>query len=81
MEDDEVLKLLKVSVEDSMWVSEEYDELQRKYEGKILAVKNKNVICDADTMEELLNKLDEKGENAGFLLIETIPPKNISFIL
>jgi len=81
MDDEQVLKILKRSEEDSKWLSRKYDELQSKYEGKILAIKDKNVICDANTVEELLSKLEEKGEDLGFLLIETVPPKNISFIL
>ncbi|HID18240.1 TPA: hypothetical protein EYP27_01720 [Candidatus Bathyarchaeota archaeon] len=81
MEDAQILEILKRSGEDSKWVSENYDEFQSKYEGKILAIKNKNIVCEADTMEELLNKLEERGENVGLLLIESVPPRNISFIL
>ncbi len=81
MEDSRILEILKKSEEDSRWVSEEYEELRSKYEGKVFAVRDKTVISYADTVEELVRKLEKMGENVGFLLIETIPPRDLSFIL
>ncbi len=81
MEDSQILETLKKSEEDSQWVNEQYDKLRSKYEGKVFAVKNKNVISYADTVGELLKKLEKMGEKVGFLLIETIPPRDLSFIL
>ncbi len=81
MEDSQILELLKASEEDSKWLSEEYEKLRSKYEGKVFAVRNKKVVCHADTVEELTDKLQRTGENVGFVLIETIPPKDLSFIL
>lgn len=77
----EILKSLEKAAEDSEWVSKNYDELRKKYEGKVFAVKNKKVIEGADTVEELGRKLEAKGEDVAFLLVESIPPKNTSFIL
>jgi hypothetical protein len=81
MEDSQILEILKKSEGDSKWVSEEYDKLRTKYEGKVFAVKNKTVLSHADTVEELVEKLENMGEDVGFLLIETIPRKDLSFIL
>lgn len=81
MEDSQILEILKKSEGDSKWVSEEYDKLRTKYEGKVFAVKNKTVLSHADTVEELVEKLENMGEDVGFLLIETIPPRDLSFIL
>jgi len=81
MEDSQILEILKESDEDSRWVSEEYEKLRGKYEGKVLAVRKKRVVCDADTIEELVDKLERAGEDVGLLLIETIPPRDLSFIL
>ena len=81
MEDSQILEILKKSERDSKWVSEEYDKLRTKYEGKVFAVKNKTVLSHADTVEELVEKLENMGEDVGFLLIETIPPRDLSFIL
>lgn len=81
MDDSQILEILKTSEEDSRWVGEEYERLRSKYEGKVFAVRGKKVICDADTAEELVGKLRGMGEDVGFLLIESIPPKDLSFIL
>jgi hypothetical protein len=81
LDDSQILEILKTSEEDSKWISEEYEKLRSKYEGKVFAVRNKTVICDADTAEELMGKLTGMSENVGFLLIESIPPKDLSFIL
>ena len=81
MEDSQILEILNKSEEDSKWVSEEYDKLRTKYEGKVFAVRNKSVLSQADTVEELVEKLEKMDEKVGLLLIETIPPKGLSFIL
>jgi hypothetical protein len=81
MEDSQILEILKKSEGDSRWVSEEYDKLRTKYEGKVFAVRNKTVLSHADTAEELVKKLENMGEDIGFVLIETIPRRDLSFIL
>lgn len=81
MQDSEILQILKVAEEDSKWVSEKYEELQEKYEGRVLAIKNKSVVGNAESIEELLEIIKEKGEDASLILIETVLPKNVSLIL
>ena len=81
MEDSQILEILKKSEGDSKWVSEEYDKLRTKYEGKVFAVRNKTVLSHADTAEELVAKLENMGEDVGLVLIETIPRRGLSFIL
>lgn len=80
-EDARILEILRKFEEDNIWASEESDKLRTKYEGKVLAIKNKSIVSYADTVEELLKKLKQIGEDASFLLIEAIPPRNVSFIL
>jgi len=81
MEDCQILEILKKSEADSKWVSEEYDKLRTKYEGKVFAVRNKKVLSHADTANELVAKLESMGEDIGLVLIETIPRRDLSFIL
>ena len=81
MQDSDVLKILIVAGEDSKWFSEKYEELQTKYEGRVLAIRNKSVVGDAESVERLLDVVQKKGEDAAFMLIETIPSKDVSFIL
>lgn len=66
--------------EDSTWVTQHYDSL-RKYEGKVVAVKNRKIIAVSESLEKLLKDLEQKKENTACLLLEAIPPKNVSFIL
>lgn len=66
--------------EDSAWVTQHYDSL-KKFEGKVVAVKNKDIIAVSENLEKLLKDLENKNENAACLLLEAIPPKNVSFIL
>jgi hypothetical protein len=81
LSDSEILEKLKIAEEDSKWFSEKYDDLRQKFEGRVVAVKNKDVIGDAESVEELVEATKKKGEDAAFLLIETIPHRDVSFIL
>jgi len=80
-EDSEILRILKVAEEDSKWFSEKYEQLQTKYEGRVVAIRNKDVVGDADSVEGLLDVVQKKGEDIAYILIETIPGKDVSFIL
>ena len=66
--------------QDSIWLNEHYNELQ-KFQGKIIAIKDKQIIIVCDNLDELLEELESKKENPAFLLIEAIPPENVAFIL
>ncbi|MCD6248128.1 MAG: hypothetical protein J7J17_01560 [Hadesarchaea archaeon] len=81
MEDTKILELLKNLEESNKWVSENYDNLRKKFEGKVLAIKNKEVVHEAETVESLLDELKKRGEDPAFLLMETIPSRDVSFIL
>ena len=74
------LEALETLGNDSEWVTEHYDNF-KKHEGKLIAVKNKEIIHVSESLEELLTELESRKENTAFILIETIPPKNASFIL
>jgi hypothetical protein len=66
--------------EDSEWVTQNYDRL-KKYQGKVVAVKNKDIIAVSENLDTLLEELEKKKEKPACLLLEAIPPKNVSFIL
>lgn len=81
MQDSEILQILKTAEEDTKWFSEKYEELRIKYDGKVVALKNRDVFDDAESVAELVEKVRKKGEDAAYMLIETIPRKDVSFIL
>lgn len=80
-QDSEILQALKVAEEDSRWFSEKYEQLQAKYEGRVLGIRNKNIVADAESVDELLDVMQKKGEDTTHVLIETIPARDLSFIL
>lgn len=81
MQDSEILEALRVAEEDGKWFSEKYEELRAKYEGRVLGIRNKNILGDAESVGELLDIVQKKGEDTAYMLIETIPAKDVSFIL
>jgi len=66
--------------QDSIWLNEHYYDL-RRYRGKVIAIKEKQIIAVQDSLEALLEELEKKNENPAFLLIEAMPSENIAFIL
>jgi len=71
---------VKCFEEDAQWLCANYDTL-REYEGKVVVIKNKQIILAAESIEEAVKELKKRGEDAAFLLITSIPPKDLSFIL
>ena len=80
MENAELRAHLERLDQDSIWLNEHYDDFQ-KYQGKVIAIKGKQIIAVQDNMEALLEELTKKNENPALLLIEAVPPENIAFIL
>jgi len=79
--DSEILKDLERAQKDTQWFSDHYEELEKKYDSKILALRDQAIIEEADSAEELVSKLEAKGEDPALLLIEAIPPKGVTLIL
>lgn len=75
------LQILKETNNDSEWVTTNYDKLKAKYGSKIIAVKDQKVIAFGADTEDLINKLKEKKVDPCTILLETMPPNSVSFIL
>ncbi|MFQ5909728.1 MAG: hypothetical protein ACE5IJ_03290 [Thermoplasmata archaeon] len=67
--------------EDGRWIQDNFDALRKEFEGKVFAVRRKRVIASNDNVVLLVKKLEEKGEDLTQTLIESIPPRDVSFIL
>jgi len=80
MENAELRAHLEKLDQDSIWLNTHYDDFQ-KYQGKVIAVKERQIIAVQDSMEALLEELKGKNLDPAFLLIQSIPPRNIAFIL
>lgn len=81
MEEAVLIRRMKMFEKNTEWLSKNCDELQEKYDGKVFAIKDQRVIQTADTVEELIKKLEAKNEDITFLLVEKLPPRDVSFIL
>lgn len=72
---------IKAIGRDSKWLCENYDKYKEIYEGKLIAVKDEKILSVGDDMQELSNKIEEKGEDPRWIYVTSIPPKDIVFIL
>jgi hypothetical protein len=77
-EEDALLRRLE---EDSRWIRENIKMLKRKFEGKTFAVQMKKVIASNDSILLLLEELEKEGVDVEDILIESIPPRGVAFIL
>jgi len=76
-----ISEVLKKFEENAKWVDENILEIQEKYEGKTIVVKDRKIIMVKASLDEALKELESKGEDIGSVYIETIPKKAIAFIL
>ena len=81
MSEEKIIRLLREFEENEEWFSENYQELQKKFENMILAIKDKKIISMKRDMESLLKDLESKNIEVESVYIGTIPPKGIAFIL
>lgn len=63
------------------WFTEHYDELEKNYGNKVLAIKNRKVIAVSTTLEKLLDELRSRKEDISSIYVGSIPPKGMAFIL
>ncbi len=72
---------LKFIETESRWVSDNLEKLKAQFEGKVFAVRGKRVIASSDSIVLLVQQLEETGENLEETVIESIPPRDLAFIL
>lgn len=63
------------------WVQRKFDELAKKYEGKLIAVEEGEIIASSDTMEDLITQIEKKGKNPTETYVTSFPPKDLIWIL
>ncbi|RLF64448.1 MAG: hypothetical protein DRN31_00155 [Thermoplasmata archaeon] len=83
MEEHEELALLEKFQEDSQWMAKKYKELQEKYEGKFVAIIDKEVVGVNEDVENLIKEIKDKlnEDELGRAIMEYIPPKDLILIL
>ncbi len=73
--------LFEVHEKNEEWFSAHLKELEPKYRGKFLAIKDQKVIAAEENLEKLLATLKEKGIDLDLVFIASIPPKDVALIL
>jgi len=79
--EEEEFESLKAMDRDSKWFGENFDEFKKRFEGKTIAVKDEKILSVGDDIQELINKLEEIGEDSRWIYVTSIPPKDVVFIL
>ena len=77
----EIESILGKFKENEEWFDEHREELQKKYEDSVLAIKDRKVIKAGKKLDNLLQELEREGENPATVYIATILPKGTAFIL
>lgn len=75
------IALLTGSISDLNWFRDNSEKLEEQYEGEIVAIKDKNIVAFAPTVDILFRKLEEKGVKQEEVLIKYISPSNQIVIL
>lgn len=75
------LQLLKKFEEDSKWFHDNINKLREKFEGRFVAIKNKQPIASDKNIEIVVKAIEEQGENPSYLLIQFVYPKDFLLLL
>ena len=77
---DEELQMLAGSVADLEWYRKNLDDIQIKFNGKAVAIKEKEVIGSSVDAQTLLEQLDKRGVDSDLVLIKRVIPKGETVI-
>ena len=69
-------QLLEKGLRSSDWVQRNFDELAKKYEGKLIAVEDEEVIAASDTIEDLIRQIEGKNKNPAETYVTSFPPSD-----
>lgn len=79
--DADILNALETTEKNRAWVSKNYEQLRNKYQGKVFAVKDEQVVASKERITELVDEVNTKEADAALVLMESIPPKGVVYIL
>ncbi len=70
------IQLLTGSIANLRWFNESYPEIEQKFKGKFVAIKDEQILENSTSFDLLMEKLEKKGENSDELLIKRVSPMN-----
>lgn len=79
--DTDILKALDATEKNRAWASKNYGELRTKYQGKVFAIRDEQIINSNDNITDLVTEVNAKEADAALVLMESIPPKGVVYIL
>lgn len=68
----ETINLLKSAKEDFIWFKENFKEIQEKYRGEFVAIKDKSIINSDVDYFELLERLKSQGIETSEVIIKKV---------
>lgn len=74
------LQVLESYIEDSRWLMENYDDIKKDYAEKYVAVKDNQVIETDENANRLLDKLRATNADICSVLVEFIPPEDLTVV-
>lgn len=75
------LELLDISEKNLSWFNDNFENISEKHAGRIVAIKNKEIVASAKNINELLDILKKQNIDESEVLIEPVFQKNEIVIL
>ena len=73
--------MLQRAEKSNEWIRNHHEELKAKHEGEVFAVTDGRLVATSKSVAGLLEEVKKKGDNPAFLILGSVPPKGVSFIL
>lgn len=67
--------------ENSKYLSKIWGKIIEKYPNKVIAIEDRKIIGVARNSRELIRKLEKEKKDLSSILIVSIPPRNVAYIL
>jgi hypothetical protein len=75
------MQLITEAQNEDHWLQSHYEEIQKEYPNKFVAVADKRIIAAGERMEAVAESVKEMGKDPALILIEFIPEKGLILIL
>ena len=79
--DAQILEALEKVKKSRDWLGKHHEEISAKYQGKVFAMEDEEVVESDENVLELLEKVKDKKRDTAFLIIEAVPQKGVAYIL
>ena len=81
IDEEKEIEMLRYAEEQMSWIHKNYKDMQKKYAGRYIAVRDKSVISSGKSLKKVLENINKRGIDLDEVVIEYIFPKNTALIL